>query len=102
MISTGLYMTLYGERIHKEMKESYQEAMMKFYGSQEGVTVQQVKIVELNNKAYWMMDHVLYQADISDGEIQSETKKPFNAIDAPLAQVTKLMEVLDELKDDEE
>lgn len=59
-----------------------------------------VDVAILNNKAYWVHDNILYEAEIHrSGEILSDEAKPVDVINMPEKQLKKIIEVVDSLND---
>lgn len=58
-----------------------------------------MKVAIVEDKAYWIVDNVLYQTDFIDGEIVKEYAEPVNAFDMDYREVNKLMMVLDNMQD---
>lgn len=50
----------------------------------------------VKNKAYWVQDSVLYQADVhSSGEILTDEAKPVDVINMPEKQLKHIIEIVD-------
>jgi hypothetical protein len=58
-----------------------------------------IRIAIVEDKAYWVINNVLYQADIVDGEIEKEYASPVDAFDIDFREVSKLMSILDSMQD---
>jgi len=58
-----------------------------------------MKVAIVEDKAYWIVNNVLYQADFIDGEIIKEYAEPVNAFDMDYKEVNKLMIILDNIQD---
>lgn len=57
-----------------------------------------VDVAIVNNKAYWVHDNILYEAEIhQSGEILSDEAKPVDVINMPEKQLKKIIEVVDSL-----
>jgi hypothetical protein len=58
-----------------------------------------IKIAIVEDKAYWVINNVLYQADVVDGEIEKEEASPVDAFDMDFKEVDRLMNILDNIQD---
>jgi hypothetical protein len=58
-----------------------------------------IKVAIVEDKAYWVIDNVLYQADVVDGEIEREYAEPVDAFEMDYREVNKLMNILDNMQD---
>jgi hypothetical protein len=58
-----------------------------------------IKVAIVEDKAYWVINSVLYQADVIDGEIEKDYAHPVDAFDMDFKEVTKLMSILDNMQD---
>jgi hypothetical protein len=58
-----------------------------------------IKVAIVEDKAYWIIENTLYQAEIIDGEIMKEDAEPVNAFDIDFHDVNKLMNILDNMQD---
>jgi len=58
-----------------------------------------IKVAIVEDKAYWIINNVLYQADVIDGEIMKEDAEPVDAFDMEFGDVNKLMNILDNMQD---
>lgn len=57
-----------------------------------------VSVAIIEDKAYWVIDNMFYQADITmDGEIDKSSSRPVNAFDMSNKDVTKMLFILDNL-----
>jgi hypothetical protein len=55
-----------------------------------------VSVAIIEDKAYWVIDNMFYQADITmDGEIDKSSSRPVNAFDLSNKDVTKMILVRD-------
>jgi hypothetical protein len=72
-----------------------EEDMKDHYDEEENF----VKVAIVEDKAYWVINSVLYQADVVDEEIQKEDAEPVNAFDMDYKEVNKLMNILDNIQD---
>ena len=58
-----------------------------------------IKVAIVEDKAYWVINNVLYQADVVDEEIQREYAEPVDAFSMDYREVNKLMNILDNIQD---
>lgn len=58
-----------------------------------------VAIVEQDNKAYWIIDNVLYEANLVDGVIDRDDAKPVDAFGMNYKEVNKMLKILDNIQD---
>lgn len=58
-----------------------------------------IKIALVEDKAYWIINNVLYEADVIDGEIQKEYAIPVDAFEMDYMEVNRLMHILDNIQD---
>jgi len=58
-----------------------------------------IKVAVVEDKAYWIINNVLYQANVVDGEIEKEEAEPVDAFDMEFNDVNKLMNILDNMQD---
>jgi hypothetical protein len=56
------------------------------------------KVVVLNNKAYWVDNNMFYIGDSIDGKVLQETATPINTEDLSKNEISKLLFILDKLK----
>lgn len=55
-----------------------------------------IDVAIVKNKAYWVQDNILYQADIhSSGEILTDEAKPVDVINMPEKQLKHIIEIVD-------
>ena len=66
---------------------------------EEGYDENYIKVAIVEDKAYWIIENVLYQANVIDGEIMKEEAEPVDAFDMEFSDVNKLMNVLDNMQD---
>jgi hypothetical protein len=67
------------------------------YDEEEDERFLRVAIVE--DKAYWVVNNIFYEADVVDEEIMKEYAKPVDAFDMDFKDVTKMMTILDNIQD---
>jgi len=58
-----------------------------------------IKVAIVEDKAYWVINNILYQAEVVDGEIEKEEAFPVDAFDMDYKEVNKLMNILDNMQD---
>jgi hypothetical protein len=58
-----------------------------------------LKVAIVEDKAYWVVNNVFYEADVVDEEILKEDAKPVDAFDMDFKEVTKMMTILDNIQD---
>ncbi len=74
----------------KEMKEEEEkEAHEKGF----------VKVAIVEDKAYWIIDDILWQTNVVDGEIIREDAHPIDAFDIDFKELNKMMNILDHMQD---
>ena len=57
-----------------------------------------VKVVMVEDKAYWVMDNVFYVARTINGRIDPETTEPLDIINMPEKELKIMLDILDSLK----
>ena len=67
------------------------------YDDEEDERYLRVAIVE--DKAYWVVNNTLYEADVVDEEIMKDDARPVDAFDMDFKEVTKMMTILDNIQD---
>jgi hypothetical protein len=58
-----------------------------------------IKVAIVEDIAYWVINNVLYQADVVDEEIQREYARPVDAFEMDYKEVNRLMNILDNMQD---
>lgn len=58
-----------------------------------------LKVAIVEDKAYWVVNNTLYEADIVDEEIVKEDARPVNAFDMDFKEVGRMMTILDSIQD---
>jgi len=56
-----------------------------------------VHVAIIENKAYWVIGNVFYEADIVDGEVDRESSRPIDAFKMSSRDLTKMLYILDNL-----
>ena len=57
-----------------------------------------IKIIVIENKAYWVKDNVFYFADTDSGDIVDVTAKPVEISDMSKQDIDKMLFILDNLR----
>ena len=57
-----------------------------------------IKVIVLNNEAYWVSDNTFYVAKAIDGEVQPHTAQPVNTSGLSKPELDKMLFILDSLK----
>jgi hypothetical protein len=70
------------EEAEKEMEEKYE----------------QVTIAIVEEKAYWVLNNIFYEADIVNNEVDRDTSRPIDAFKMSNGDVTKMLYILDNLE----
>jgi hypothetical protein len=84
MIKTNIIESIEEE----EMQEEFDEEDDNF-----------IKVAIVEDKAYWIIENTLYQANVVDGDIIKEEAEPVDAFDMDFRDVNKLMNILDNIQD---
>jgi hypothetical protein len=58
-----------------------------------------VKVVFVDNEAYWVSNNIFYSASAENGRINTETAQPINTENMDKKDIDKLLIILDKLKD---
>ena len=58
-----------------------------------------LKVAIVEDKAYWVVNNTLYEADVIGEEIMKEEARPVDAFDMDFKEVTKMMTILDNIQD---
>jgi len=59
-----------------------------------------VSVAIIEDKAYWVVDNMFYQADLTmDGEIDKSSSRPIDAFEMSSRDVTKMLFILDNLSE---
>ena len=58
-----------------------------------------IKVAIVEDKAYWVIHNVLYQADVIDEEIDKDNAFPVDAFSMDFKEVNQLMNILDNMQD---
>jgi hypothetical protein len=57
-----------------------------------------IKIIVIDNKAYWVKDNVFYSADTDNGDIVSPTAEPVDISTMSRKDIDKMLFILDNLR----
>jgi len=57
-----------------------------------------IKVIVLNNEAYWVSDNTFYVAEAIDREVQPHTAQPVNTNGLSKPELNKMLFILDSLK----
>lgn len=58
-----------------------------------------VSVAVIEDKAYWVVDNIFYQADIVDGEIDKTSSRPVDAFKMSSKEINKMLFILDNLSE---
>ena len=58
-----------------------------------------IKVIVLDNEAYWISNNIFYVAQAIDGEVQRHTAKPIDTSTLSKGDLDKMLFILDTLKD---
>jgi hypothetical protein len=58
-----------------------------------------LKVAIVEDKAYWVVNNMFYEADVVDEEIVKEEARPVNAFGMNVRDVNKMMTILDSIED---
>lgn len=58
-----------------------------------------LKVAIVEDRAYWVVNNTLYEAEVIDEEIVREEAKPVDAFDMNIKDVNKMMIILDSIQD---
>lgn len=94
LLLSSLEVTIIEEELDMDYPYDYEK---DDYDEEEDDRYLKVAIVE--DKAYWVVNNVFYEADVVDEEILKEDAKPVDAFDMDFKEVTKMMTILDNIQD---
>lgn len=60
-----------------------------------------LKVLVVEDEAYWVINNVFYVADAFDNQVDPETARPVNVEDMSKSDIEKMLFILDSLKDGE-
>ena len=95
LLLSSLEVTIIDEEL--DMQDPYDYEKDEFDDEEEDDRYLKVAIVE--DKAYWVVNNMFYEADIVDEEIVKEEAKPIDAFDMNMKDVNKMMTILDSIQD---
>lgn len=58
-----------------------------------------IKVIFVDEKAYWVTNNVFYCADAANGNVDTESAEPINTENMSKADIDKLLFILDKLGD---
>jgi hypothetical protein len=59
-----------------------------------------VSVAIIEDKAYWVVDNMFYQADLTtDGDIDRSSSRPIDAFEMSNRDITKMLFILDNLSE---
>jgi len=61
-----------------------------------------VKVIIMDNQAYWIKNNLFYTADIEDNNIEKDTARVVDTIHMDKVQLDKMLFIMDQLRDGEE
>lgn len=61
-----------------------------------------VKVMVIDNSAYWVKDNTFFTADVKEGAVMPETTRQVDTLDMSKQDIDKMIFILDKLKDDAE
>ena len=93
LLLSSIELTIIDEELDMDMDEPYN------YEEDEEEDDRYLKVAIVEDKAYWVVNNVFYEADVVDEEIIKEDAKPVDAFDMDFKQVTKMMTILDNIQD---
>lgn len=93
LLLSSIELTIIDEELDMDMDEPYN------YEEDEEEDDRYLKVAIVEDKAYWVVNNVFYEADVVDEEIMKEDAKPVDAFDMDFKQVTKMMTILDNIQD---
>lgn len=58
-----------------------------------------ISVAVIEDKAYWVINNMFYQADIIDGEVDKQSSRPINAFEMSSREINKMLSILDNLSE---
>jgi len=58
-----------------------------------------ISVAVVEDKAYWVINNMFYQADIIDGEVDKTSSRPVDAFDISSKEINKMLSILDNLSE---
>jgi hypothetical protein len=65
---------------------------------QKRIDANNLKVLMIEDEAYWVVDNIFYVAKTEEGTIIPETAEPINTLDMSTRDINKLLFILDNLK----
>jgi len=65
------------------------------------VSEQLIRIIAIDDKAYWVKDNKFFTAELLDGKINHDSTQEVNTINMSQKDLDKMLFILDRLKDEE-
>ena len=93
LLLSSIELTIIDEELDIDMDKPYN------YEDDEEEDDRYLKVAIVEDKAYWVVNNVFYEADVVDEEIIKEDARPVDAFDMDFKQVTKMMTILDNIQD---
>lgn len=59
-----------------------------------------IKVIIMDNKAYWVKDNTFYTAELANGVVDKETTKAVDTMTMNRVQLDKMMFILDRLREE--
>ncbi len=60
-----------------------------------------IKIMVMNNKAYWIKNNIFYVADVLNGEVQKETQKEVDTMSMSKVELNEMMFIVEKLREED-
>jgi hypothetical protein len=87
--------------IHKIIKNmldlTYADHPSRQSQSEKHAEKNSIRVIFMDNKAYWVANNVFYCANAIDGNVDRETAQPINTEDISKEDIDKLLFILDKL-----
>lgn len=93
LLLSSIELTIIDEELDIDMDKPYN------YEDDEEEDDRYLKVAIVEDKAYWVVNNVFYEADVIDEEIMKEDARPVDAFDMDFKEVTKMMTILDNIQD---
>jgi tRNA splicing ligase len=87
---------IYEKTRHFMPQHKHEESVM-LSQSMRHVQEHMIKIIVIDNKAYWVKDNIFYTAETNNGTVIPETAKPVNTSDMSKKDIDKMLFILDNL-----
>lgn len=86
------------EMIKDYLPEVSDEQSIPISQSRNHIHQNMIKVVMVEDRAYWVMDNVFYVAKAIHGRIDPETTEPLDIINMPQKELNIMLDILDSLK----